>query len=113
MVKAAKEDNDGTTDSGDERDRNDDNSKVSSKCSHITKAIDFGKVKKHIKQNGFSTSCGDCEKQKMENPLPEGAEDEGEYDKSLWMCLRCGLQFCGRSVNQHAVAHYEVRTKTY
>lgn len=109
MVKATtKEDQDGTTDSGDERDRNDENSK-SSKCAHITKAIDFAKVKKYIKQNGFTVSCVECDKQKRENPTIEGAndgDDEG-YDRSLWMCLRCGQQFCGRFVNKHAIAHYE------
>ncbi|KAG5681531.1 hypothetical protein PVAND_010955 [Polypedilum vanderplanki] len=106
MVKATKEDNDGTTDSGDERDRNDENSKISSKCTHITKAVDFPKVKKFIKQNGFKTSCFECDKIKKDNPVGDDEEEE-EYDKSLWMCLKCGYQFCGRSVNKHGIAHYE------
>ena len=113
MVKAtSKETNDGSsTDSGDERDRNDENAKVSVKCPHLLKSIDFTKVKKYIKQNGFSASCAECEKQKKETPISStsgDADEEYEYDRSLWMCLRCGLQFCGRTVNKHAIAHYEV-----
>lgn len=115
MVKAtAKETNDGSsTDSGDERDRNDENTKITLKCPHILKSIDFTKVKKYIKQNGFSASCCECEKQKKELPPTSGDTaadgEEEEYDRSLWMCLRCGQQFCGRLVNKHAIAHYEVK----
>lgn len=117
MVKTtSKEENDGSTDSGDEQNRNDDNSKISSKCIHITKAIDFAKVKKYIKQSGFSSTCSECERQKNETPElanNDDEEEEGEYDRSLWMCLRCGLQFCGRTVNKHAIAHYEVTKENY
>lgn len=111
MVKTTtKETNDeSSTDSENERDRNDD-AKVTPKCPHIIKSIDFTKVKKYIKQNGFSSHCADCEKEKKEPPKSEDAvdEEEEEYDRSLWMCLRCGLQFCGRTVNKHAIAHYSV-----
>ncbi|CAG9802782.1 unnamed protein product [Chironomus riparius] len=109
MVKTtSKETNDGSsTDSGDERDRNDDNTKVSVKCPHLLKSIDFTKVKKYIKQNGFSANCSECEKLKSPVSTIGDGDDEYEYDRSLWMCLRCGLQFCGRTVNKHAIAHYE------
>lgn len=113
MVKASKDANDeSSTDTENERAGNDDSmSKVTPKCPHIIKSIDFTKVKKYIKQNGFSSSCTECDKMKTEVPLAEDGtqqEEEDGTDKSLWMCLRCGLQFCGRFVNKHAVAHYEV-----
>lgn len=94
-------------DDGSSDERNDENSKVTSKCSHIAKSVDFNKIKKYIKQNGFHGSCLECDKE--QKPLSE--ENEGEYDKTLWMCLKCGLQLCGRFVREHAKSHYEVSKK--
>ena len=80
MVKAtSKETNDGSsTDSGDERDRNDESAKTA-KCPHILKSIDFTKVKKYIKQNGFNANCLECEKQKKETPISSGGDADDEY----------------------------------
>lgn len=110
MVKT-KENDDNSTDSGDERDRNDDNLKSpsSSKCSHINKSIVVTKIKKIIK-NGLLTSCSECEKENLiiQNNNNKD-EDEYEYDRTLWLCLKCGVQLCGRAKNKHALQHYEVR----
>lgn len=71
-------------------------------CSHIAKAVDLSKVKKIIR-NGLCTECPECEK----NPIENGSlEDDYEYDLSLWLCLRCGNQGCGRSKRKHALNHY-------
>lgn len=109
MVKS-KED-DGSTDSGGDRDRNDDclKSSTSSKCSHINKSIIVAKIKKILKNNGLVTTCSECEKEKEASPTVNNHEDdEYEYDKTLWLCLRCGVQLCGRTANKHALQHYEV-----
>lgn len=105
MVKT--KENDGSTDSGDERDRNDDNAKSTSKCAHVNKSVVVTKIKKLLKANGLLSSCAECEKdKKILNNSDDG--DEDEYDQSLWMCLKCGVQMCGRARNKHALQHYEV-----
>lgn len=110
MVKpSTKENDDGSTDSGDERIANDDGSKTP-KCPHILKSVSLNKIKRFIKQNGFQTSCLECEKEKESKSNQHENNDElEEYDRSLWLCLRCGYQFCGRAVNKHAIQHYEVK----
>jgi ubiquitin carboxyl-terminal hydrolase 16/45 len=105
----SKEKDDGSTDSGEEFERGraggDDINKTASKCSHIVKSIETTKLKKLIKANGIQAKCLECEKQKC---LPLNDDDEGEYDTTLWLCLRCGIQLCGRRCNKHALDHYEV-----
>lgn len=107
MVKT--KENDGSTDSGEERDRNDDNSKSTSKCSHVNKSIAVAKIKKLIKSNGLMSSCSECEKDKkiLNNTNTEDDNEDG-YDETLWLCLKCGVQLCGRARNKHALQHYEV-----
>lgn len=108
MVKT-KED-DGSTDSDEERDRNDDSLKSTSKCSHINKSIVVAKIKKILKNNGLVSLCSECEKEKETSTANNSHEDdEFEYDQTLWLCLRCGVQLCGRLANKHALQHYEVR----
>lgn len=107
MVKT-KED-DGSTDSDEERDRNDDSLKSTSKCSHINKSIVVAKIKKILKNNGLVSLCSECEKEKETSTANNSHEDdEFEYDQTLWLCLRCGVQLCGRLANKHALQHYEV-----
>ncbi|CAG9858181.1 unnamed protein product [Phyllotreta striolata] len=71
-------------------------------CPHINKAVDLTKVKKALTRTGFLTDCEECEK----TPL---ALDNGdiEYDTTLWLCLKCGHQACGRGRNKHALKHFE------
>lgn len=102
MVKT--KENDGSTDSGEERERNDD----TSKCPHVNKSIAVGKIKKLLKNSGLVRSCSECEKDKQILNCKDNDDNEDEYDQSLWMCLKCGVQLCGRSRNQHALKHYEV-----
>lgn len=70
-------------------------------CNHIGKGVDLPKIKKMIR-NGLSTECIECEK----NPVENGIEDDFEYDLSLWLCLKCGNQGCGRSKRKHALSHW-------
>uniref|UniRef100_A0A1B0DD54 ubiquitinyl hydrolase 1 n=1 Tax=Phlebotomus papatasi TaxID=29031 RepID=A0A1B0DD54_PHLPP len=48
--------------------------------------------------------CSECSKGSTGNSTAEGGDFE--YDRSLWMCLKCGSHLCGRSRNQHALKHY-------
>lgn len=71
-------------------------------CSHTAKAVDLPKIKKIIR-NGLLTDCPECEKSPVENGV---LEDDFEYDLSLWLCLKCGNQGCGRGKRKHALNHY-------
>lgn len=71
-------------------------------CQHIAKAVDLGKIKKNL-SSGLATECPMCEKSPLENGT---IEDDFEYDLSLWLCLRCGNQGCGRSKRKHALNHF-------
>lgn len=104
MVKA-KNDEGSSTDSCDEKDKQDE--KTVSSCAHVNKSIESTKLRKALKAVGINQKCGDCEK----NPdlQVESNDDMFEYDNSLWLCLRCGSQLCGRRMNKHALQHYDVR----
>ncbi|KAG5871052.1 hypothetical protein JTB14_037467 [Gonioctena quinquepunctata] len=84
-----------SSESGDENQNN-------VECSHINKAVDLQKIKKTLTRTGFQIDCGECDK------LPED-NDMGdlEFDTSLWLCLKCGNQGCGRGRNKHALKHFD------
>lgn len=103
MVKA-KNDEGSSTDSCDEKDKMDD--KLTSGCSHVSKSIESSKLRKALKAGGILPKCVECEKM-PDNP-DQCNEDMYEYDNTLWLCLRCGTQLCGRRKNQHALVHYNV-----
>lgn len=90
-------------------------------CPHIARSIDNTKLRKNIKLVGLQIGkCSECDK------IPgtsDGGEDIGdnndddpstsamstydeEFVRSLWLCLRCGTQLCGRFRKKHAVQHY-------
>lgn len=101
MVKA-KNDEGSSTDSCDEKDKNE---VASSNCCHVNKSIESTKLRKALKASGIHQNCAECAK------LPDGnlCNDEMyEYDNTLWLCLRCGSQLCGRRKLGHALTHYEV-----
>ncbi|XP_053951018.1 ubiquitin carboxyl-terminal hydrolase 45 [Anastrepha ludens] len=83
-------------------------------CQHVKKAVDPTKLRKVLKASGLATDCMQCSKQGGTSPAAEVKEssiDESisgfEYDNTLWLCLKCGSQLCGRSRNQHALQHYK------
>ena len=83
-------------------------------CVHVKNSIHSQTVRKRVKSaNGLDQVCAKCVENKKGNPGPEpllsDLLDYDEPDPSLWMCLKCGTQLCGRSVNQHALEHYKVR----
>lgn len=108
MVKT--KESDGSTDSGNERDHNEDNARPTPKCAHINKSVQVAKIKKLIKSSGLLSSCSECEKDKsiLNSKSTEEDENEAEYDRTLWLCLKCGVQLCGRAYNKHAKLHWQV-----
>lgn len=103
--------NDGeTTDSCDEKEKQDD--KTTLNCSHIMKSVDPTKLKKALKASGILRTCRECDKEPPNCNQPD--DDDGdmfEYDNNLWLCLKCGAQLCGRRKNKHALWHYNVSFK--
>jgi ubiquitin carboxyl-terminal hydrolase 16/45 len=75
---------------------------VKSACPHVAKAVDLTRLKKTLKTGGFEKECSECNK----STKTEVADTDFEEDLSLWMCLRCGSQLCGRARNKHALNHY-------
>uniref|UniRef100_A0A182W615 Ubiquitin carboxyl-terminal hydrolase n=1 Tax=Anopheles minimus TaxID=112268 RepID=A0A182W615_9DIPT len=85
-------------------------------CTHIQKSIDLNTIRKQIKTNEawFKKDCGKC----MDEPASRGGNHIHEPSKvfsdascetpTLWLCLKCGTQLCGRKQNQHALKHYTV-----
>ncbi|CAK9813561.1 Ubiquitin carboxyl-terminal hydrolase 45 [Anthophora plagiata] len=69
-------------------------------CSHISKAVNFNKVKKHIKKVGISTECPVCKKCKDN-------DKEHVIQLATLICLLCGHQGCGKVDDGHALVHYK------
>jgi len=78
-------------------------------CPHVQKSCEPNKLRKALKTAGLLTECPQCVREAGEQPdaTAEGNELEPvyEYEESLWVCLQCGAQLCGRTKNQHALAH--------
>ncbi|KAG6462873.1 hypothetical protein O3G_MSEX013510 [Manduca sexta] len=75
---------------------------VKSACPHVAKAVDLTRLKKSLKAGGFDKECAECKK----TAKSEVSDPDFEEDLSLWMCLRCGSQLCGRTRNKHALNHF-------
>ncbi|XP_044737826.1 ubiquitin carboxyl-terminal hydrolase 45 [Chrysoperla carnea] len=71
-------------------------------CDHILKSICQPKTKKALK-GGLDVDCSECAKEGNSKDTDNG---DFEYDLSLWLCLRCGHQACGRNRRQHALKHF-------
>lgn len=82
-----------------------DENQNSTECVHIMKALQFKQVKSRLNKNGLATECEECN---MNPAIENGLEMNGdfEYDTSLWLCLQCGNQACGRYKNKHALKHF-------
>lgn len=79
------------------------------KCPHVKKAVDLQRLRRQFKKSPIENEkCVECGKL-PDNENPAAGDGEFDYDRTLWMCLHCGSNLCGRSVNQHALQHYNVR----
>ncbi|CAH6792498.1 ubiquitin carboxyl-terminal hydrolase 16 isoform X2 [Phodopus roborovskii] len=71
-------------------------------CRHLRKGLEQGNLKKAL-ANVEWNACQDC---KTDNKVKDRPGGEAE-DPSVWLCLKCGHQGCGRdSQEQHALKHY-------
>lgn len=94
----------GTDTSSESGVENSPNSNRHPKCNHIKTAVDLNGLKKAFKLPTFDAeNCRDCIKANLQTE-----NSEFEYDRTLWLCLKCGAHNCGRSVNKHALNHFEV-----
>lgn len=74
-------------------------------CVHINKSIEINRVRKAIKLGQIETAnCSECSKS---DSVVETDNNDFEYDQTIWLCLKCGSQLCGRAKNRHALLHYE------
>ncbi|XP_007124798.1 ubiquitin carboxyl-terminal hydrolase 16 isoform X3 [Physeter macrocephalus] len=72
-------------------------------CRHIRKGLEQGNLKKALVNVEWNI-CQDC---KTDNKVKDESEEETEENPSVWLCLKCGHQGCGRnSQEQHALKHY-------
>ncbi|KAB1283376.1 Ubiquitin carboxyl-terminal hydrolase 16 [Camelus dromedarius] len=72
-------------------------------CRHIRKGLEQGNLKKALVNVEWNI-CQDC---KTDNKIKDRSEEEPEENPSVWLCLKCGHQGCGRnSQEQHALKHY-------
>ncbi|XP_062539527.1 ubiquitin carboxyl-terminal hydrolase 16/45 [Armigeres subalbatus] len=84
------------------------------KCIHVKKAIDPTMVKKKLKLKGLEKQCSKCaEDNSKPSPVLAAVGDGLELEEeqlvlSLWLCLQCGTQLCGRYCKQHALEHCKV-----
>uniref|UniRef100_A0A1L8DTN2 Ubiquitin carboxyl-terminal hydrolase n=1 Tax=Nyssomyia neivai TaxID=330878 RepID=A0A1L8DTN2_9DIPT len=93
-----------STESCDEKAAAGNQSGTTPSCSHAAKSIDHNRLRKLLKAAGLDLEdCKECSKNTASNA---NAENDFEYDKSLWMCLKCGSSLCGRARNQHALKHF-------
>lgn len=99
MVKKKRQSDPG--ENGDESTESCDES-VKSACPHVAKAVDLTRLKKTLKTGGFEKECAECKKAAKN----EVSDPDFEEDLTLWMCLRCGSQLCGRARNKHALNHF-------
>jgi ubiquitin carboxyl-terminal hydrolase 16/45 len=83
------------------------------KCTHIQKSTDIAKLRKTLKEIGIRESCSDCNRKSAKADPADDDDLECEYDTTLWLCLRCSTQLCGRAKNEHALAHFKVRLSRF
>lgn len=82
-----------------------DKNETGPKCSHVKRAVEIQRLRKAFKRGPIENeTCVECTKATN----GDGEAEDFEYDRSLWMCLKCGSHLCGRTVNKHALKHYEV-----
>lgn len=72
-------------------------------CRHLRKGLEQSNLKKNLVNVEWNI-CQDC---KTDNKVKDKSEEESEENPSVWLCLKCGHQGCGRnSQEQHALKHY-------
>ncbi|XP_067896608.1 ubiquitin carboxyl-terminal hydrolase 16 isoform X2 [Heterodontus francisci] len=71
-------------------------------CVHIRKGLNLGQIKRQLHQHCWN-ACEDCK-----NCAKTEKKDKTDENPTVWLCLKCGHQGCGRnSEEQHALKHYK------
>ncbi|XP_004842308.1 ubiquitin carboxyl-terminal hydrolase 16 isoform X2 [Heterocephalus glaber] len=74
-------------------------------CRHIRKGLEEG----HLRKALVDVEWNICQGCKMDNKVKDKSEEDTEENPSVWLCLKCGHQGCGRnSQEQHALKHYMI-----
>ncbi|XP_017024269.1 ubiquitin carboxyl-terminal hydrolase 16/45 isoform X2 [Drosophila kikkawai] len=82
-------------------------------CQHIKKAVDATRLRRQLRNTGLLYECSQCQKlgqaKTAGNAESTGGGESGDYefDSTLWLCLKCGSQLCGRARKKHALEHYQ------
>ncbi|XP_016996791.3 ubiquitin carboxyl-terminal hydrolase 16/45 [Drosophila takahashii] len=79
-------------------------------CQHIKKAVDATRLRRLLKSTGLVYECSQCQKLGKKGGSTDGSGGEPgdfEFDSTLWLCLKCGSQLCGRAHHKHALEHYQ------
>ncbi|KAH8414829.1 hypothetical protein KR215_006041 [Drosophila sulfurigaster] len=86
-------------------------------CQHIKRAVDTTRLRRQLKATGLLYECVQCQKLNATNVAGSsgngGVDGSGESsatceaDNTLWLCLNCGTQLCGRERNTHALQHHQ------
>ncbi|XP_063848820.1 ubiquitin carboxyl-terminal hydrolase 16-like [Scylla paramamosain] len=85
----------------------DDDCPDSKACGHASRSVNFGQVKKTLKQGQQIGDCTQCRKGHCSglNEAPNPIVDN--YVPVIWLCLYCGHQGCDRNTKeQHALLHF-------
>ncbi|KAH8357960.1 hypothetical protein KR200_007226 [Drosophila serrata] len=94
---------------------------TASSCQHIKKAVDAARLRRQLRSTGLLYECSQCQKLCQAKTAASGTESatsasgsagggepgDYEFDSTLWLCLKCGIQLCGRARKKHALEHYQ------
>ncbi|XP_012272864.1 ubiquitin carboxyl-terminal hydrolase 16 [Orussus abietinus] len=77
-------------------------------CPHVSWVSRLPNVERVLDTTGVSTECSACKecKDTVNNEIED--EEFAAETPSLWICLTCGNQACGREGRQHALQHYKI-----
>lgn len=81
----------------------DENIPESSICPHITKSVN---IKKAFKNKVLFGNCQACSKLNETASKENLHTEEDKLDNSVWLCMQCGHQGCGRFSAKHSLQHY-------
>lgn len=105
MARKRRQDDPYANDSDSSSENSSNTGKTGPKCVHIKKAVDPQKLRRSFKKSSIENEkCFECAKM-ANGGVPD--DNDFEYDRTLWLCLKCGSHLCGRSVNQHALKHFQ------
>ncbi|XP_017887845.1 ubiquitin carboxyl-terminal hydrolase 16 isoform X2 [Ceratina calcarata] len=92
--------------SDDSTDSSNESSTTGTNCMHVTKALNFTKIKKSINKEGMTKECSTCKKYEINEEKLKN-DTNSEEQPNILICLQCGHQGCGKEDEGHAFEHYK------